>query len=186
MELLPAPLHLIHLAGLLVLLTPLLVLGLLVAWQRRRLPSRAWVGALALQALLVGDAMAAGRSAPRGEWGAPDSIVAMTRPDAHAASAELFARAVAAVLALAVAAAALGGEAQRSSERSAEPGGGARRSSDRWTPADEGGRASGLPAEPRATARRVVSALARGARRGRRVTARVGGRTYGGIVHPSA
>lgn len=107
---------------------------------------------MALQVWLVGDAVAASKAAGA-EAGQAESMVARARGGAHAEAAELFARAGAAVLALA-AAAALGGEARR------ERRGGV------WRPARRG--AWGGRAEAS------------------RASARVGGRTDGGVFYRNA
>ena len=102
--------ELIHWAVTFTLLSTVALAGLLVAWRGRRPMHRAWIVAIALQALLIGDAVAASRSARADDDGGVESVLARVRGNAHADSAELFARAGAAVLALAAAAAALGGD----------------------------------------------------------------------------
>lgn len=115
MELRLSPPELIYWAPALTLVVPVAFAGLLVAWRGRGAMPRAWVVAIALQTIVVGDAVAASRSV-RADDDQVESIIERTRGGAHTQAAWLFARAGAAVLALAAAAAALGGGVRGASE----------------------------------------------------------------------
>ncbi|HEU4534538.1 MAG TPA: hypothetical protein VFS00_10485, partial [Polyangiaceae bacterium] len=94
MDLRMRPPELIHWAVTLGLLATVGLAGLSVAWRGRRPMHRAWVVAIALQALLVGDAVAANRAARvEGDGARLESVLARAQGRAHADAAELFARA---------------------------------------------------------------------------------------------
>ncbi len=101
----PHPLHpaLVHLPLGLALATPLLAIGIALAAWRGVLPRRAWVAAVALQALLVAGGVAA-LLAGQNESGRVEKVVGEDRVDAHEERAEAFLWAAGAVLAVAAAA----------------------------------------------------------------------------------
>ena len=80
---------LVHLPIALAVLMPLGAGGLLVAWWRNWLPSRAWIVAVALQAILLGSGILALRSGEveerRVERVVPEAVI-----EAHEEAAELF------------------------------------------------------------------------------------------------
>ncbi len=98
---------LVHIPIALAILMPLIAGGLLLAWWRSWLPIRAWVMAIALQAILVGSGILALRSG-EAEEDRVESVVAERFIEAHEEAAELFVWASGGVLALMVLAGALG------------------------------------------------------------------------------
>ena len=96
---------LVHLPIALGVLMPLVAGGLLLAWWRQWLPGRAWVVAIALQAVLVASGIVALRSG-EAEEDRPEPFVAGSAIEAHEEAAEAFVGAsggVLAVMALALA-----------------------------------------------------------------------------------
>jgi len=85
------PLHpkLVHLPIALAVLMPMVSAGLLLAWFRDLLPKRAWVVAVALQAVLLASGVAAMRSG-EGEEEAVERVVAESAIEAHEEAAEAF------------------------------------------------------------------------------------------------
>jgi hypothetical protein len=100
----------VHLPMALAVLMPLVSAGLLAAWTTGLLPRRAWVVAVALQAVLVGSGVAGLRSG-EAEEERVERVVAETLIEAHEEAAEAFVWAAGAILVLQLAAAFLGGEA---------------------------------------------------------------------------
>ncbi|HKU39449.1 MAG TPA: hypothetical protein VJR89_14925 [Polyangiales bacterium] len=98
---------LIHLPVALGVLMPLIAGGLLLAWWRGWLPPRAWLMAVALQAILVGPGVVALQSG-EAEEERIESFVAEHLIEEHEQRAQAFVGASAAVLVLMLAAAALG------------------------------------------------------------------------------
>lgn len=89
----------VHLPIALAVLMPLVSAGLLLAWLRGLLPRRAWIVAVALQALLVASSVVAMRSG-EGEEDRVESVVAESAIEAHEEAAEAFTYAAGAALAL--------------------------------------------------------------------------------------
>lgn len=85
------PLHpkLVHLPIALALLMPMVSAGLLLAWMRDLLPRRAWVVAVALQAVLVASSVAAMRSGSSEEE-TVERVVAESAIETHEEAAEAF------------------------------------------------------------------------------------------------
>lgn len=90
---------LVHLPIGLAVLMPLVAGGLLLAWWRRWLPARAWVIALALQAVLVGSGILALRSG-EAEEERVERVVAERFIEEHEEAAEAFVWASGGVLAV--------------------------------------------------------------------------------------
>jgi uncharacterized membrane protein len=80
---------LVHLPIALAVLMPLVTGGLLLAWWRKWLPARAWVIAVALQALLVGSGILALRSGEV-EAESVERVVAERFVEEHEEAAEAF------------------------------------------------------------------------------------------------
>lgn len=95
------PLHpkLVHLPIALAILMPLLSGGLLLAWLRDLLPRRAWIVAVALQAVLVLASFAAMRTGEQDEE-TVEAVVAEAAIEAHEEAAEVFTWTAAGVLVL--------------------------------------------------------------------------------------
>ncbi len=89
----------VHLPMALAVLMPLVSAGLLAAWTTGLLPRRAWVVAVALQAVLVGSGVAALRSG-EAEEERVERVVAETRIEEHEEAAEAFVWAAGAILVL--------------------------------------------------------------------------------------
>lgn len=98
------PLHpkLVHLPIALAILVPLLTSGLLLAWWRGWLPKRAWIVAVAAQALLVASAWLAMRTGEADEERV-ERVVPEQALEAHEEAAEAFLLGGALVLAIALA-----------------------------------------------------------------------------------
>lgn len=90
---------LVHVPMALAVLMPLVSGGLLLAWWRRWLPARAWVLAVALQAVLVGSGILALRSG-EAEAERVERVVAERIIEAHEEAAEVFVWASGGVLAV--------------------------------------------------------------------------------------
>jgi hypothetical protein len=97
------PLHpiVVHLPIALAVLMPVISAGILIAWARGALQRRTWVLAIALQALLVGSAIAALRSG-EAEEDRVEATVPEAAIEAHEEAAEGFVIAAAVVLVLAL------------------------------------------------------------------------------------
>lgn len=106
------PLHpkLVHLPIALAVLMPMLSAGLLLAWWKDLLPRRAWIVAVALQAVLVGSSVLAMRTG-EGDGEKVESVVAESAIDAHEEAAEVFTWTAAGVLLLFAAGSVLPGAA---------------------------------------------------------------------------
>jgi uncharacterized membrane protein len=108
------PLHpsIVHIPMALAILMPLIAGGILFAWARGSLNRRSWFIAVALQAILVGGALAAMNTGEadeeRVEAVAPEAAI-----EAHEEAAEIFTWAAVAVLVVFAAAAVLPGERTR-------------------------------------------------------------------------
>lgn len=98
---------LVHVPMALGVLMPLIAGGLLLAWWRRWLPARGWLIAVALQAILLASGVLALRSG-EAEEERVEAVVAERFIEAHEEAAELFVWASAGVLAVMLAAGALG------------------------------------------------------------------------------
>ena len=105
------PLHpkLVHLPVALALLMPLVSAGLLLAWVRDLLPRRAWIVALALQAVLVASAFAAMETG-EDEENRAEEVVPESAIGEHAEAAEAFTYTAGGVLLLFLAASLLPSE----------------------------------------------------------------------------
>jgi len=90
---------LVHLPLALGVLMPLISLGLLVAWRQDWLPARAWVVAVAMQAILLGSGFAASQSGER-EEDRVEEVMPEKFIEAHEEAAETFVLASGIVLAL--------------------------------------------------------------------------------------
>ncbi len=90
---------LVHIPIALALLMPLVAGGLLLAWWRQWLPARAWVIAVALQAVLVGTGVLAVQSGEADE-DRVESVIAERFIEQHEQAAELFVWASGGVLAV--------------------------------------------------------------------------------------
>lgn len=90
---------LVHIPIALAVLMPLITGGLLLAWWRNWLPARAWVIAVALQAVLVGSAILALRSG-EAEAEPVERVVAERFIEEHEEAAEAFVWASGGVLAV--------------------------------------------------------------------------------------
>lgn len=97
---------LVHVPLALGVLMPVIAGALLVAWWRGWLPSRAWVIAIALQAVLVGSGLLALRTG-EAESDRVERVVAEQMIEAHEEAAERFVWVAGAVLALMIGASAL-------------------------------------------------------------------------------
>lgn len=100
----------VHLPMALAVLMPLVSAGLLAAWTTGTLPRRAWVGAVILQALLVGSGVVALRSG-EAEEERVERVVAERFIEEHEEAAERFVWGAGAILVLHLAAAVLRREA---------------------------------------------------------------------------
>ncbi len=100
------PLHpiVVHLPIALAVLMPIITAGILIAWSRGALQRRTWVLAIALQALLVGSAIAALRSG-EAEEDRVEATVPEAAIEAHEEAAEGFLLGAGIVLALTLGAA---------------------------------------------------------------------------------
>lgn len=103
MDLLPLHPKLVHVPIALAVLMPALAGGLLVAWWRGALPRRAWVIAVALQAVLVAGSVAALRTGEADEERV-ERVVSERVIEQHEEAAERFTWAAGVVLVLAAAA----------------------------------------------------------------------------------
>ena len=98
---------LVHVPMALGLLMPLIAAGLVLAWWRTWLPSRAWFIAIALQAILLGSGLIAMRSG-EAEEDRVEGVVAERAIEEHEEAAEQFVWASGGVLAAMLVAGALG------------------------------------------------------------------------------
>lgn len=106
------PLHpkLIHLPIALAILMPMISAGLLLAWMKDLLPKRAWIVAVALQAVLVGSSVLAMRSG-EDEEERVERVVPESAIETHEEAAEAFTWTAAGALVLFIAGAAIPGAA---------------------------------------------------------------------------
>ena len=106
---LPTHPALVHLPIALALVMPLLTSGLLALWWRGVLPRKAWLIAIAMQALLVVGGMASLSTGERDEERV-EALVPEAAIEAHEDAAKVFVAAGAATLLMAIGAAAIRGE----------------------------------------------------------------------------
>lgn len=135
------PLHprVVHLPIALSVLMPLVTSGLLVAWWRGWLPRRAWVVAVALQAVLVAGAVFALRTGEADERQA-ETVVPERRIEAHEESAQILTGGAVVVLLLAGAGLLLRGETPARAAAVAAVAGSLLVSFLAWRTGDAGGR----------------------------------------------
>jgi len=106
MDVLPLHPKLVHLPIALAVLMPLISVALLAAWRGQWLPRRAWIVAVALQAILVISGVVAIRTGGTEEERV-EKVVAESAIEAHEEAAEAFVWGAAVLLVLALGAAAL-------------------------------------------------------------------------------